>query len=80
LLLLAHNMMLPDITGSVLLLNTALKPWKLQVHFALKSESMLNMLQGWLKDAGKDRARMQEHVKQVRQLAACCLAAAKASA
>jgi hypothetical protein len=37
----------------------------LQLHFSLQSEALLGMLQRWLREAGKDKPRLEEHVRQV---------------
>jgi hypothetical protein len=36
-----------------------------QLHFSLKSQALLDMLQRWVGEAGSAKGKLQEHMKQV---------------
>jgi hypothetical protein len=42
----------------------------LQLHFSLKSQALLDMLQRWVGEASSHKGKLQEHVKQVSHVAA----------
>jgi hypothetical protein len=45
----------------------------LQLHFSLKCQALLDMLQRWVGEAGSAKGKLQEHVKQVGHVLLQCL-------